>query len=122
MGLDATIKRADGEPLGPVAEVQQVLATAFPGIVLGRLPSGAEKIQAAAERGVVFPDILRQHLESAPAQYSGEYEGANFSAQFSLGAAEVVQHVDLVLYGTTVASEPMFEVLERRYGWVTTYP
>ena len=122
MGLDATIKRADGEPLGPVAEVQQALAAAFPGIVLGRLPSGADKIQAAAERGLVFPDIIRQHLESAPVQYGGEYQGTDFSAQFSLGAAEVVQQVDVVLCGTTVASEPMFDALERRYGWVTTHP
>ena len=122
MGLDATIKRADGEPLGPVAEVQQALAAAFPGIELGRLPSGAEKIQAAAERGVVFPDTMRQHLESSPAQYGGDYEGPDFSAQFGLGAAELVQQVDVILYGTTVASEPMFEVLERRFGWVTTFP
>jgi hypothetical protein len=41
MGLDATIKRLDGSPLGDVANVQQALADAFPGIVLGRLPSGA---------------------------------------------------------------------------------
>ena len=122
MGLDATIKRADGEPLGPVAEVQRALTAAFPGIVLGRLPSGAEKIRAAAERGVVFPDIIRQHLESSPAQYGGEYEGPGFSAQFNLGAAELVQEVDVVLYGITVASEPMFELLEREYGWVTTHP
>jgi hypothetical protein len=121
MGLDATIKRADGAPLGAVAEVQRALAAAFPGILLGRLPSGAEKIQAAAKRGVVFPDIIRKHLEPAPAQYGGEFEGPDFSAQFNLGAAEVVQQVDVVLYGTTTASEPMFTLLEREFGWVTTH-
>jgi hypothetical protein len=122
MGLDATIKRADGKPLGLVAQVQKALAAAFPGVVLGRLPSGVEKIQAAQERGVDFPDVLRQHLESSPARWGGDYEGPDFSAQFHFGMAEVVQHVDVVLYGTTVASEPNFALLEREYGWVTTFP
>jgi hypothetical protein len=122
MGLDATIKRADGAPLGELAEVQRALAHAFPGIVFGRLPSGAEKIQAAAERGIVFPDIIRQHLESSPARHGGDYEGPDFSAQFNLGPTEIVQQIDVVLYGNTVASQPMFAQLERQYGWVTTYP
>jgi hypothetical protein len=122
MGLDGTIKRADGKPLGTVAEVQRALAAAFPGIRLGVLPSGAERIRAAAERGVVFPDVIRRHFESAPAQYGGEFEGPDFSAQFNLGAADMVQQVDVVLYGATVASEPMFELLERSHGWVTKHP
>ena len=122
MGLDATIKRADGEPLGGVAEVQQALTTAFPGILLGRLPSGTEKLRAAAEQGVVLPDIIRQNLEASPAQQGGDYEGPEFSAQFYLGSSEVVQQVGVVLYGTAVASEPMFALLERQYGWVTTHP
>jgi len=46
MGLDATIKRADGKPLGTVAEVEKMLEVAFPGIFFERLPSGAEKIKA----------------------------------------------------------------------------
>ena len=122
MGLDGTIKRLDGKPLGEVADVQQALAVAFPGIALGRLPSGAEKIRAAAEQGVVFPDIIRQHLESSPAEHGGDYEGPDFSAQFNLGSSEVVEQVDVVLYGKTVASGPMFAFLEERFGWVTTFP
>jgi len=122
VGLDSTLKRVDGRPLGSVAEVQHALTVAFPGIVLGRLPSGAEKIRAAAARGVRFPDTVRQHLESTPGRHGGEYEGPGFSAQFNLGAAEIVQQVDVVLYGTTEASEPMFALLEREYGWVMTHP
>lgn len=122
MGLDATIQRPDGEPLGKLADVQQALATAFPGIRFGRLPSGAEKIRAAEEQGVVFPEIIRQHLESSPARHGGESEGPELSAQFSLGSSEPVPHVDVVLYGDTVASEPMFARLEERYGWITTHP
>lgn len=122
MGLDATIRRADGRPLGRVAEVQRALTVAFPGIVFGRLASGAEKIHAAAEIGHVFPDVIREHLESRPAEYSAEYEGNDFSAQFYLGASETVDLVEVVLYGVTVASEPMLALLQREYGWLTTFP
>jgi hypothetical protein len=122
MGLDGTIRRPDGQPLGVVAEVQQALAVAFPGIVFGRLPSGAEKIRAAAEQGIVFPDVIREHLEQAAAQYGGDYETADFVAEFNLGSSNTVQHVVVVLYGTTTASEPMFALLEQRFGWVTTHP
>ena len=122
MGLDATIKRADGQPLGEVAVVRQALAAAFPGIVLGRLPSGADKIRKAAEMGIVFPDVIRKHLESSPARHGGSYTGPDFSADFHLGPSDMVQQIDVVLYGTTVASEPMFALLEERHGWVTTHP
>jgi hypothetical protein len=122
MGLDGTIKRTDGQTLGSVESVQHALTVAFPGIVLGRLPSGADKIRAAAEQGIEFPDILRRHLEASPARHGGDYEGPDFSAQFSLGSADVVKHVDVVLYGTTTASEPMFQLLEEQYGWITTHP
>jgi hypothetical protein len=122
MGLDATIKREDGKPLGEVAEVRKALEQAFPGIALGQLPSGAEKIRAAEEQGIIFPEVIRQHLKSAPSQFGGEYVGPEFSAQFNLGSSEVVQAVDVVLNGTTVASEPMFSLLEKQWGWVTTHP
>ncbi|MEO2090041.1 MAG: hypothetical protein ABGY75_11165 [Gemmataceae bacterium] len=122
MGLDATIRRPDGKCLGPLYEVQQALAKAFPGVVFGRLPSGVEKIRLATDMGIVFPDVIRQSLESLPERNGGEYEGADFSAQFNLGASEVVQHIHVVLYGCTTASEPMFAFLERHYGWVTTHP
>jgi hypothetical protein len=39
-------------------------------------------------------------MESAPAQYGCDYGGTDFSARFSLAAAEAVQQVDVVLYGT----------------------
>jgi hypothetical protein len=122
MGLDGTIKRLDGNPLGAVADVRQALAVAFPGIELGLLPSGTEKIRAAAEHGIVFPDVIRQALESTPAEHGGDYEGLGFSAQFNLGSSEIVKQVDIVLYGKTAASGPMFALLEERYGWVTTHP
>jgi hypothetical protein len=122
MGLDATIKRPDGLPLGQLADVQQALRAVFPGIVFGRLLSGIEKIQAAAERGVAFPDGIRRNIESLPARHGGDYEGPGFSATFILGSSDVVQQIDAVLYGTATASEPMFQLLKNRHEWVTTHP
>ena len=120
MGLDIVVKRADGRPLGPLAEVQQALAEAFPGIVFDQEPSGTEKIRAAEAKGIIFPDVIRQQFETAPARHAGDYEGPGFSAQFNLGAGETVQAIDVVLYGKTVASEPMFALLKKEYGWITT--
>jgi hypothetical protein len=122
MGLDATIKRFDGGTLGNLAQVREALAAAFPDIVFDRLPSGTDKIRAAAEQGIVFPDVIRQHLEASPAEEGGDYRGPDFSAEFFLGSAESVDHVAVVLYGNTTASEPIFALLEERFGWVCTSP
>ncbi len=122
MGLDGTIKRRDGNPLGNVAEVQKVLAEIFPGINLGVLPSSLEIIRQAAESGVEFPEVLRKCFESTPARYAGDFEGPEYSAEFILGSSEIVQQIDVVLRGNTVASDSAFDALESRYGWITTHP
>src|SRR5262245_64596625 len=122
MGLDATIRRADGELLGDLAAVQDALAAAFPGIEFGRSPSGEEKIRAAAEQGVVFPDVIQESFARMPAQHGAEFKGAEFSASFSQGAAEIVKQVDVLLYGKTTASEPNFAILKERFDWLTTHP
>lgn len=122
MGLDGTIKRADGRPLGTLAEVRRALVDVFPGIVLGQNLSDPERIRIAAERGIEFPEILRKTLERIPAKFGADYVGPEFSAEFVLGADETVQTVDVVLYGNTVAAERMFEALKRKFGWMTTHP
>ena len=86
------------------------------------LSSGPDKLRAAAEQGVTFPEILRQHMLASLPEYEGDYEGADFSAQFHMGPSEIVHEIDVVLHGTTVASEPMFTTLEEQYGWITTHP
>jgi hypothetical protein len=122
MGLDGTINRPDGNPLGSLAEVQAALATAFPGIEVGQIASGDEQLRAANAQGIVFPEIIRRHLTSTPAKHGAEYMAPEFSAQFNFGIGEIVQQVDVVLYGTTAKSEPMFALLERDFGWITTHP
>ena len=122
MGLDGTIRRADGRPLGTLDEVRRALVDVFPGIILGQNLSGAERIRIAAERGIEFPEVLRKSLERIPAKFGADYVGPEFSAEFLLGADETVQTVDVVPYGNTVAAEPMFEALTRKHGWITTHP
>jgi hypothetical protein len=121
MGLDGTIKRGDGRPLGDVEFVQQALAAAFPGIVFGTRPSGVERIHAASELGVTFPDALKQPLERLPAILGGDYHEPAFSAQFGLGASANVQQIDLVLYGDATAATAPLRMLDVVYGWVTTH-
>src|SRR4030095_4097538 len=122
MGFDVTIKRADGRPLGYIADVQQALVAVFPGIVLGQSLSGAEKLRRASEQGVTFPEILRQHVAASVPEYEGDYEGPEFSAQFHLGPSETVREIDVVLYGNMEVAEATFAQLTERYEWITTHP
>jgi hypothetical protein len=122
MGLDGTIKREDGRPLGDLSMVQQVLVAVFPGMVFGRLPSGQEKITAAANRGVEFPIIVRRALETRPASVGGVFENESFTADFDLGPDAIVKTVSVLLYGEMQRSEPFWEKLKALAGWVITHP
>jgi len=122
MGLDGTIKRPDGEPLGERKAVQAVIAAVFPGIVFGQEPSGVEKIKRAAKRGIVFPDVIRQHMEAAPAEFTGNYQGQGCSASFFLGPSEVVRQIHVDLRGKTGDLSPMFAELQRQQHWIMTHP
>ena len=77
-------------------------------------PRGRQTDGAARPPEELHVGVRRQH--------GGDYESPDFVAEFNLGSSNTVQHVGVVLYGTTTASEPMFAVLEQRYGWVTTHP
>lgn len=122
MGLDGTIKRLDGKPLGTLEEVQRVLQHVFPQIELGTLPSGLDQLRVFEEKGIDLPDVLRKNFESMPAIFAGDYQNEDFSAEFRLGSTEIVQQIDVVLRGTTVASEKYLSKLESEYGWITTHP
>ena len=121
MGFDVTIERADGRPLGNIADVNRTLAEVFPGIDLGRSLSGPEKLQKAADQGVQFPEILRKHFEVSPSEYEGDYQCPEFSAEFHLGAFELVQQIYVVAYGDMGAAQTVFAKLER-HDWIATHP
>lgn len=122
MGLDGTIKRLDGKPLGTLPEVQQILQRVFPGIELGTLPGGKAQLQYFAEQGIELPEVLRKNYESMPERFAGDFQNADFSAEFQFGSSEIVQQIDVVLRGTTVASEEYLKILETEHGWITTHP
>ena len=112
MGLDGTIKRADGKSLGSPDLVQSALSEIFPGVTLKRSLSGLEKIRNAEAQGVIFPAILREHTASSPPTYEGTYDGNDFSIEFYMNVAEVLPEVHVVLRGKTTSSDPLFALLE----------
>jgi hypothetical protein len=122
MGLEGTIKRRDGRPLGSIAEVQTALSSVFSGVTLHRSLSGIEKLQIATEQGITFPEILREHLASSPSKYEGAYESAEFSVEFYMDDSEVIQEIGVVLRGTTSRSKTFFALLGERFGWIITHP
>jgi hypothetical protein len=121
MGFDVTIKRRDGRPLGSIAEVQQVLATVFPGITFSKSPDGPEKLRRASQQGVTFPEILRQHIAASISQFEAGYDASEFSAEFNLGSSETVQEIDVRLVGKMDPAQALFATLDR-YGWIATHP
>lgn len=78
MGLDGTIKRPDGQPLGSFAQVEGVLASLFPGVAFGLSLSGLEKLEAMESKGVTLPAVLREHLVSGPCEIRGRLHWSRF--------------------------------------------
>jgi hypothetical protein len=120
MGLDATIRRLDGKPLGDVETVQSILTALYPGAAFGVESSGADQVRAAAERGVVYPAALAEALADLPATYKGSFEGDGYSITFNLGADPTVNQVDVVFYGATSQAPPVEDRLPDE--WTITFP
>jgi len=122
LGLLGTIRRQDGLPFGDPNDVEQRLRAAYPEAKFGIEPSGKDKIAAAAARGIEFPEPIRRHFESMPARLSGVYEAGNFSIEFDLGAAPVIDGVTVELRGQTESAGEFLEMAAERYGWIVSYP
>jgi hypothetical protein len=117
MGLDATIRRRDGEPLGEVDAVIAKLAELWPGAEFGRGQSGEEQVAAAAKRGVKFPDALIASLMPLPATMQGVFHSEPYSVELDLGSEPIVKHVHVVFRG-------MHELVEERIhalGWAIDF-
>jgi hypothetical protein len=122
MGFDVTVKRRDGLPLGSVADVEQTLASVFIGLVFRRSLSGPERLQNLVAENREIPEAIRAHLLESPPLYEGDYQGANFWVELHMSVSEPILQVNAVLRGTVGASEEMFALLDRRFGWITTHP
>ena len=114
MPWELTIARIDHSPLGDVASVRQVIEAALLGVQFYREPSGAEKMAAA---GIEFPEVLRRHLEGAPATIQADYEGEGFSIRFFLGTGPDVELINAEVRG---GGDPLpkLQRLAAVTGWV----
>jgi hypothetical protein len=122
MGLDVTILRADGEPLGHQAEVQQMLVSAFPELVLTRSLSGAEKIREAEAKGIEFPPFIKEQMEMSPPVYEGDLEKDNYSIEFYFTVDPVVQEMNATIRGSAGDAQLPFERALARLGWMARIP
>lgn len=102
--------------------MQGALASVFDGLTFQRSLSGLDKLQIAEEQGIQFPPALREHMASSPAKYEGDYEAEDFSVEFYAEATELLSELGVVIHGTTTESEPLFALLEERFGWILTHP
>jgi hypothetical protein len=120
VGLDATIRSATGSSMGDSKVVESMLAAAFPGIRLKR--STYFRRQTFWEAlGNYFPGAVERALNrSGVAGHFGDFEGEDFSAQFSFPVGDV-QQVDVVLYPRTNRAGPKLEELARAHGWSIKY-
>lgn len=116
MPWDVTIRRPDGEPLGDVDAVCERIAEAVPDVQFYREPSGAERIAAVRARGIEFPEIVRQRLESEPARVRAAFEGGGLSVLlYGFEARPLVAlHAEVRGEGNPV---PLLAALCRPSGW-----
>ena len=82
MPWEVTIRQQDGQSLGSIEAVRTAFLQALPALQFFREPSGKEKL---AVSGFEYPAILRQHLESQPAQINAELEAGDLAMCFSFG-------------------------------------
>jgi hypothetical protein len=117
MPWEVTIRGANHKPLGDLAVVRQQIVASLPGIEFHRDPSGLEKIAAARDAGVEFPDIIRQHMEMQPPQEQAEFKGDGFSlVLFGLEAKHLeVIHVEIRGNGNPLS---VLADLCQPHGWI----
>lgn len=74
MPWEIFLRRRDDQPLGDVSQVCQGIEAALPETRFYREASGKEKMQAMTERGLTFPDAIREVFERQPAKTQAIYE------------------------------------------------
>jgi hypothetical protein len=122
MGLDCTIFRADGAPLGDRETVVKILRRHFHSVEFGWTPSGVDKLAAMKSQGIEPPEILREHLSGQPPKYEGVYDGPGWSAQFLFGHGDPIKKLEVVLRGETNLATEVIEELVSKTGWSVSRP
>jgi hypothetical protein len=90
MAAEYTLRRADGQPFGSFEQVQGLIRRHFPAVEFAWMASGAERLRAAAERGVEVPPDLVPYLENLPSLLEGYVRGDGYHVTFGLGYEEPV--------------------------------
>jgi hypothetical protein len=64
---------------------------------------------------------LCEHLAFFPAKLGADNQGAGFLIEFYTDDAEIIPAIGVVLRGRTTSPDPLFALLEERFGWILTH-
>lgn len=120
MGLDATLSRIDGRPLGRREDLVGIFEQYFPGIEFGWTPSGRERLAIAQSRGVEYPPTLREHFEKQPAVFEGVWDGPDGWMRLRWDV-EGDGEIGLEFVGEWSRSDRVWAEVLPRYGWQIEY-
>jgi hypothetical protein len=117
MPWEVVIQLADGAEPGEVASVCDRMTAALPGIYFYTEPSGPEKIAAAREMGVEFPEVIRKHMEQRPATLQADFQGDEFSMRFYGFESQPLRTIYVEVRGSGNPL-PALAALCRPHGWI----
>jgi hypothetical protein len=120
MALGAVIRRGDRQPLGTADEVKDELKEAFPGtrFILIRGPHPIESMMMMHPKGLSLVRLLTWLFREKYPHWEGNFEGAEFAAEFKLPVGPVVRKVRVTLYGRgSPNATPYFTKLTKKTGW-----
>jgi hypothetical protein len=121
MGLDATLSRIDGRPLGHRDYLVRIFERHFRGIEFGWTPSGPERLATARSRGVEYPPAVREYYETAPSQFEGLWEGPDGWLQLYWDGEVGATHLNLEFRGEWNQSDTIWSEILPQYGWQIEY-
>jgi hypothetical protein len=116
LAISYTLRRADRQPLGSFAAVQDRIRRLCPGVEFGWTTSGPEKVRLAAENGVILPDAIRLWMETLPALLEGAVEGDDYLIEFGLGHEEPVASLYVEPHGDGPELDRLLAALEDEFG------
>src|SRR5262249_5299463 len=82
MAWTVLIRRADRAPLGSRDALRPVFLARLPGLAFYREPSGPEKLAATK---IAYPEVIRKHFESAPAEVRADFASGDLHLRFFFG-------------------------------------
>jgi hypothetical protein len=117
LATEYVISFRDNRPLGSVEVIQTLIRTHFPSVKFYWTTSGLEKLRIAKERGIEFPPVLRQGLETLPSLLEGVAEGSGWRIDFGLGHLDPVTELIIEPRGDEYETiEPRVREMEKVLG------